>query len=98
MEGARETASSLQRLERRASVSSISPGRDLWGEGSTLAQASERTHTHTQVGLSPRAAVVAEAVAGVQGGRGGAAGVQVSVGSSVTDGHAWAPEEPWVAI
>lgn len=29
VEGAREMASSLQRLERRASVSSISPGRDL---------------------------------------------------------------------
>lgn len=29
VEGASEIASSLQRLERRASVSSISPGRDL---------------------------------------------------------------------
>lgn len=29
VEGARETVSSMQRLARRASVSSISPGRDL---------------------------------------------------------------------
>lgn len=38
VEGARETASSLQRLERRASVSSISPGRDLREEHSKRAQ------------------------------------------------------------
>lgn len=43
--------------------------------------------------------MVTEGVTGGRGeGCGGAAGVWVGAASPLTDGHAWAAEEPWVAI